>query len=412
MTIKREYQILMVIALPVINAIASTTQNYFNGFGTGHIRMLFVLPFVLIFFYKYYRNTLINNIIMINIIYLSFIVFLSSNLSYSAAILTKYIISTIAFIIGFYYIRSLKDYSRLLKSYLWALLIMVISIVIANIFKISSSDYMENSIIYYGPARVDITMQMSVILLALSPYFIFVKTKPHQKIFTLMVMLVAFIFIMLGIKRTAIAALVIGYLLYIFLSPVKIKLIAKYLLGLLALVLASPLYIDILYQRYQARQESGRFSVDGLYEEGRYFELMNVLNQFIDGTLVQKLFGSELFNYMGLAHVERMLHTDYATIFSGSGLIGLILFVLIYITIYTKIRFFKKIFKKNKLMSFVMAVSFAMLAAELILGVGSTVHGIGVRFYVFLFLGASLGVLSQEYYHHRNRRKNENLDSL
>lgn len=397
MTVRKKYEISIVIAFPIINAIASTTQNYFHGFGTGHIRMGFILPFMIIFFYKYYRNTVINHIIMINILYLLLVACFATNLSYTFTVLLKYIISTLSFSIGYYYIKNLKDYRRLLNAYIWVLFIMVISIVIANIFKIGSSDYLENSIIYYGPARVDITMQMSVVLLALSPYFLFVKTTLKQKIFVVIVFFVSFIFILLGIKRTAIAALIFGYLIYLYISPINMKLVNRYISAIIILILASPLYIDILYKRYQARQEVGRFSMEGMYEEGRYMEIANVIEQFVHGDIWHKLFGSELFNYMEFAKVDRMLHTDYATMFSGAGLIGLIIFLLIYITIFQKIIFYKKVFKKNKLMISIVAVSMALLMAEIILGIGSTVHGIGVRSYIFLFLGASLGVLTHHY---------------
>jgi len=407
MVFRKKYQTSIVLALPVIIAIASTTQNYFTGIGPGDIRMLIILLFMMLFFYKYYRDTAINHIIMIDIFFLFLVAIFATDLSYTFTVLAKYIVSTLAFSVGYYYIKNINDYQGLLKSYLWALLIMDISIVVANIFQIGSSDYLEASAIYYGPARVDITMQMSVILLALSPYFLFVKTTAKQKLFITILLLASFIFILLGIKRTAIASLVIGYFIYLYIFPTKIKQIGKYIGVLVVLLLASPLYIDILYQRYLARLEAGRFDIgQASTEEGRFIEVVNVIDQFIYGDIWHKLFGSELFNYMEFAKTDRMLHTDYATMFSGSGLIGLILFLLIYVFMFKKIIFYKKVFKKNKLMISIVAVSLSLLVAEIILGVGSTVHGIGIRFYIFLFIGASLGILT---HHHNHIKKNRRI---
>ena len=412
MVISREKQISIVMSIPILNAIASTTQNYFSGIGSGDIRMVVILLFILVFFHKFYRDTLINHLIVINLVYLSFTASFATDLPYTFSVLAKYSVSTILFSIGYYYIKNLKDYQRLLESYLFVLLIIVISIVVANIFHLGSSDYLESTL-YYGVARVDITMQMAVVLLAVSPIFLFLKTK-KVRLFVIILLLASFILILLGIKRSAILALFIGYFIYLYASHISVKQVRQYIAILFTLALFSPLYLNTLFERFLSRQEAGRFDLNQApSEEARFMEVSRVITEYFDGDIGHKLFGSELFNYMEFGHTTRMLHTDYATMFSGAGLIGLLLFLFIYLAIFRKILFYRKVFNKNKLMTSITAICLALLMAQLILGVGSTVHGIGIRAYIFLFIGASLGVLNRHYVYMKTKEKShENINRM
>lgn len=405
MIISKKIQVSIAIFLPILNTIASVTQNYFDGFGTGHIRILIILLFIVFAFHKFYQNTLINFIIIINLVYLFILALFATDLSYTFSILVKYGISTLLFTIGYYYIKNLEEYKRLLKAYVFILFIITFSILIANIFHLGSSDYTSETSFYYGVARVDITMSMAVLILAVSPIFLLITNKKRQ-IYIVVILLISFIIVLLGMKRTAIASLILGYIIYMFISHISIKQIGKYIGISFILLLFSPLFFNTLYTRYLSRQEAGRFDIDQAQgEEARFMEVNNVINDFINGDIGHKLFGSELFNYKEFANVERMLHTDYTTMLHGSGLIGIFIFIFIYLLIFKKVNFYRKFFKKNKLMISVVATSFSLLVVALILGIGSTVHGIGVRAYIFLFLGASLGVLNSHYNYIKKGKK-------
>jgi hypothetical protein len=404
MKISKKTQLSIVILIPIFNVIASTTQDYFNGIGTGDIRMLIILLFLLFAFHKFYRFTLINTIIIINLLYLFVIALFATDLAYTFKVYSKYAVSTLMFIIGYHYIRELTHYKKLLKTYMVVLFIISFSIIIANIFSLGTSDY-SDATIYYGAGRVNITMQMTILLLISPLVFLFIKKK-KSKFIIIVLLLISLVFIVLGIKRTALATLVFGFTLYLYLSPTNIKIISKYIGLIITLLLFSPLYISTLISRFTARQESGRFDINQApTEEARFMEVSRVINEYFDGDIGHKLFGSELFNYMEFGNTTRMLHTDYATFFSGSGLIGLFLFILIYIVILKKIFFYRRIFIKNKIMNSITAVCLVLIPTLFIYSAGGTVHSIGSRALIFLFLGASLGVLNQYYIEIQKKEK-------
>lgn len=390
-------QYLFVLAIPIINVIADSTQDYFQPglISPGYLRALIILGFLIIHFKDYYRLNGLNNLLVILLTYYFILGFFSSDILYSQSVFLKFMTASMMFPVGYYYFRTLDRFRDLLKSLMWVLIIFVLSLLISNIFSLGSSDYLEESV-YFGSGRVNITKPMMILVL-ISPLALRLEPNPIIRRVYILTVVIAVIFVLIGVKRSAILGLFLGYFIYYLLAPQKNRVTKRLFIFGLLLLLTSPLYYNTLVQRFEARQESGRFDLSKAEdEEGRVIEIREVFDAYRNGNLAYKLFGAELFNSMTYFKTNRMLHTDYATILAGAGLIGLSIFMLIYYLIFRRSYFFYKAFKENTHLREIMAVSITLILAVMITGISGTVTGVGFRAIAFMFWGASLSYLDQE----------------
>lgn len=385
-------QLFFVFSIPIINVIADITQGYFTkGFASpGYLRALLILVFVIIYFKDFYRKNSINNIIMISLSYYFIISIFSTDLIYTQSIFLKFFIGSMMFPIGYYYINTIQKFHSLMKFMIWVLGIYVISLLISNIFKLGTSDYLADTI-YFGAGRVNITKGI-VFLLIMFPLMLKNEPPGSKRTILFSVFLAGLIFVFLGVKRSALLGLLLGYLVYAYLSPYRTKFIKSFLGIVVLTYLLSPFFYETLTQRFTARQEEGRFDISqAKAEEARLNELETVLNAFVEGNIAYKLFGAELFNGKSYFKTNRILHTDYATIFSGSGLIGFSFFMGIYAMMIFKILYqYKRI--RDPGIKNILSVSISLIIALLIIGIAGVVHEISHRAIVFLFCGASISV--------------------
>lgn len=386
-----------VLSIPVINVIADSTQNYFAPGLTspGYLRALIIITFVLLFFKDYYRKNLLNNLILVTLLYYFILGFFSSDFFYTQSVFLKFLVASMMFPLGYYYFKTGERFSSLLRILMWVLGIYVLFIIISNFFSLGSSDYLGESL-YFGAGRVNMTKAM-VILVLISPISLrFEKNKIVRNIFILIVVM-AVIFILAGVKRSAVLGLFIGYFVYYILAPQKTRVTKGIFVIGLILFLTSPFYYGTLIQRIEARQEAGRFDLSKAEEdEGRVVELKEVLAAYTNGDLAYKLFGAELFNSMEYFKTRRMLHTDYATMFSGSGILGLGAFLLIFYLVLRKSIYLWNKFKNDPVKRNIMAGSVAIVIAVMITGISGTVTAVGLRSIAFIFWGASFSYLDHE----------------
>jgi hypothetical protein len=395
LSLKQQFS--FVLAIPIINVIADSTQNYFNqGLASpGYIRALIILIFIIIHFKDFYKNNSLNFLILISLIYFLILGFFSSDFSYTQSVFLKYFIASMMFPIGFYYFRNKDQFRSLIKILMRMLGIYVFFLLISNIFFLGSSDYLDESA-YFGASRVNVTKAM-MILVMLSPLSFRFETNKAMRRLNIFIIVVGIIFILLGVKRSAVLGLFLGYFIYFMLAPQKTKLTKGIFLVGMILFLTSSLYYDTLIQRIEARREAGRFDISQASEkESRIFELRATMDAYRNGSLPHKLFGSEFFNSKAYFKTTRMLHTDYATILNGAGMVGLILFLLIYFFILRQSFYFRRRFKSDPEKQDIMAVSIVLVIAVMITGISGTVTAVGLRSIAFLFWGASFSYANQE----------------
>lgn len=390
-------QFYFVLAIPIINVIADSTQNYFTqGLASpGYLRAIIILLFILIHFKDYFRKNNINSLILISLIYFFLLGFFSSDFTYSQSVFLKYFIATMMFPVGYFYFKSRDRFGRLVKTFMGMLGIYILFLIVSNIFSLGTSDYLAEST-YFGASRVNVTKAMMILIL-ISPLSFRFESKKTLRNLDIFIIVVGVIFILLGVKRSAVLGLFIGYFVYFMLAPNKTKLTKGIFLLSLILFLASPLYYDTLIQRIQARQEVGRFDVKQAdEEESRVLELRATIDAYVNGNLSYKLFGAEFFNGTAYFKTSRMLHTDYATVLSGAGIVGFILFLLIFFLILVRSFYFRRRFKLDPEKQDIMAVSVVLVLAVMITGISGTVTSVGLRSIAFMFWGASFSYLDKE----------------
>jgi hypothetical protein len=157
------------------------------------------------------------------------------------------------------------------------------------------------------------------------------------------------------------------------------------------------LYTSQLIDNYNARQEAIDLSTaENLEKQARYLEYFRVTDAWLNGSWSYKIFGSEMFNDRAFYRVKRMLHTDYMTILSGGGALGLLFFLGSYFSIisYFISAFFSGMGKVSKVYS---GIVIAMSLAMLVFGIAGIIHGVEPRATYFLLVGCFIS------YHERRK---------
>lgn len=277
---------------------------------------------------------------------------------------------------------------------LGVLSILIISIVISNIFGIGSSDYLDESF-YFGEYGVNITKNLVVLLMLAPIYFIVVKERKWRYL-GLVLFILALIFVILGVKRSAMLALIAGFIIYFYLSPRKLRSFRIIFVTAFFLIIASPYFFPVFFARYEARQQQVGMSVRELDDqEGRVMEFDRVMKQFYNSGIVEKLIGSDVFigrDLFGTGRT-RMIHVDYMSLLASAGIIGLFLFLLKYFVIYKEAYRFFRLSGKTLITSELYAVFCALIVAQAFLSIGGSIQGIDLRGLILINLGAITGTL-------------------
>ena len=152
------------------------------------------------------------------------------------------------------------------------------------------------------------------------------------------------------------------------------------------------------FNRYEARIDELEISEENIEQEGRYNETIMVLDTWIKGGIKHKLFGSEIFNDAQFYKSSRMLHTDYMVVFSGAGLVGLFIWLLIYYLMIREKERYWQIIKHLSIYRYYSPTFYSILSAQLLMSISGTIQGIDLRSFILLYLGALIGTIRGESY--------------
>jgi hypothetical protein len=209
-------------------------------------------------------------------------------------------------------------------------------------------------------------------------------------------------------RRISIIAIIVGYVVYLFLSYHKFSVLKYGLLTVLILAVTYPFYGNLFETRLQARKKE--FSP--IVESGRLIETFLVINEINEHSISQALFGADLFsshtyfknnrNYFLILGRGRQLHVDYNIILHGAGIIGMFLYILIYLNLFME--GIKKKKRNTYLHREMKAVFWSIYTVTLIMSLSGSISSIGFRSVAFLYMGTILGTL--------NNRENESSRSL
>ena len=232
-------------------------------------------------------------------------------------------------------------------------------------------------------------------IVVISPLFLLHSKLILNKKYMLIMIFLIVILLLLSMRRTAIFAMFIGIIAYFPFMKNKLKYLKWLGISFLVFILSFPLYKDLLYKRIDARSE--RFEEGSLEEEGRYVESKLIWNKiFSFDDLRFSFLGKQFFNSKGnygLYGSNRPIHVDFNEILHGSGIIGLILYLVFLFNVFFRlIRNYNKVHKSqfnNVLYSTGMAVFIMLFSVSF----SSGLFALTYRTLVFSYLGGVSGYL-------------------
>ena len=157
--------------------------------------------------------------------------------------------------------------------------------------------------------------------------------------------------------------------------------------------------IETFYKRFESRTTER----NDLQNEGRFKEIFYIVEEFQNSSPIKVLFGTEPFNsdvvmvkYFGR---KRRLHVDYNILIHGTGIVGLMIYFLLYYNLFrTAIRHKKRFASfKNSIYGLYLKENYALvtsvLVLSLIMGFSGGLQFISYRIMLFLTIGYYLGDL-------------------
>ena len=389
----------LVLLLPIIHIIANITTNYFTS-GTvnpGFFRLIYMVVIIFLYFNFYkppYKQLFI--IVCIFLLYNLILVLLNNNLVSPIINYIRLAIPFFMFFIGYSVIKDANQLNDMFKTFMVALFLFILNYLIANIFGLGGSAYLEESF-HIGGAGVGSANELAVFML-IAVSFLILNNSKKWKWFTILLIVGASMVIMLSLRRGAFLTLGGALAIFIYMNGLNFK-IAKYLsLTILLLTLTFPLYGDTFIERYENRVEKRDGSLANVEIEGRYLEFERVPNDLSREN--RWLIGTHNLN-SARYYSQRELHVGYMAILHGSGLIGLILFLVIILFFYKRGRYFYKksihfdnsMIRNNRILY---SLYLSLIVALLIYLLTSRMHGFAVSVPSFLMMGSILGFLNNQ----------------
>ncbi|HQI41283.1 MAG: hypothetical protein B6D44_02120 [Ignavibacteriales bacterium UTCHB2] len=387
-----------IFILPVLNVIfdvltgfipTSTVSNNWLAVSRASINLLFIFYYFLNFKIRFGKF----KIIFIFLIYLLILVPFSSDLSKSGINYLKYAESIVLFPISYAIINNEKKINLLNSSIFYILVIITVNFIAANVFKVGQNLYSETVEYYGGGFHLGGLNTLAVIIILIP--FLYNNLENKYKIAVILLGIVVAIFLILSLKRATIIAPIIGYLTLFLFSRTRTKLFKLFISFSIVIFLLSPFYINVLDQMIYARKN--RLDVSTIEEEMRYKEIFIVIDERIyNHSKNVVLFGKEIFNsawnYGNGMYRSRELHTDFAVILHGSGLIGLLFFTLLHIYFISK-GIFHLNFKSSVYTNKYLPTYFALIVLSIVLSFSRGLGAISFQMILYIYLGALIRML-------------------
>jgi hypothetical protein len=388
-----------VLFIPVFFALALNLTGYFNprSLNPGTVRGFIMIIFLFYFLLKYYPGTYTNRFILFFISYIGVLTLFSTNLSSSLYGFIKFFIPTMMFPVGYYFINSHDKLLKLSKFYTIALGFFMINILVSNVFKLGTSDYLEDSF-YFGAGRVTVT-KSTIVLIYAAIIFTLSSTARRQRLLIIFLSVSSFITI-IGIKRSVLLSAILGILIFWITSKSKqlfLRAIIVFSIIIGGIFIVFPKTLNVFTDRLQAREERLTITEETIEGEARYNETSRVLNAWVNGSIKHKLIGSEMFNDAFFFKTHRMLHTDYMVLIAGSGLLGLFLWFVVLMYIIREKEKYWKYLKTDLRFQYYHPIFYSIIAAQLLMSISGTIQGVDLRSFIMLFLGAIVGSLRGEF---------------
>lgn len=388
-------QYLLLLFLPINFLFDFFSVFYTSGRGQSEIALLRGL-IILILFFTMIPNTnfksLITKSIWIFIIYISILIPFASDIQYSINVSTKVFTSLLCFTLSYRYINSELSMKVFCKSIFFLYLILFLSLILNNYFNLGGGLY-SKEIDFQAGGYTDDWNVLTYLLLISPLYYTFESNILKKRLFSLF-FISTLIILIISFKRIAIGGVIFGFLVFSYHYNKK-KIFKNFILIIIALSLLLPFYSIILKSQYFARED--RFRKGAFEEEARYLESIYIWDEILSFNNIKKsMFGMEAFNSVGKYannyFNKRQAHIDYNLIVISNGIIGLLLYLSIYFSIFNNRR--KLLLKPNNLKIKILNGTFwSLFYTSLFTSFGGQMYSITFRSIIFLFMGSILRYL-------------------
>jgi hypothetical protein len=396
--------IIIYFLIPVSLLIDILTSSVFEQ--GGHISIIrAVIFFFIIFGYLIFMNNKFNKVTWFVLFYCFFIVIqvlASTDLFNSARVSFKILLTLLMFPFGYYAINNWDRLKILNRSILFAGILFIGNFVISQYYGLGVSDYTKSDDFLLG--SLSDSWNNIVYILLVTPLIMITEHK--KRIFIGLIMISLFLLMIIGLKRVAILVTLSGFVFYAFsIYKVSIKNLIKSIMVFFVIYIVIAVNFDLIENRIDARGDKMQPDVvEVLSNEGRFLETIVVWNEVISMQDPIKVWlGFEAFNSVGNygegSFGERQLHIDYNNIVNTTGLVGLLLYFLIFLLIYQQKQQIKnRMGRLSGSQKVLLAVFTVLFFGQFLTSFGGQMYAVTFRSIIFLYLGAILGLLSKYAY--------------
>jgi len=388
-----------IFILPLFNLIADMTFTFFSGYSEptlirAGINLLFL-------FYTVGHEQLgkLRIRMYIFFVWILILLILSEEFKLSLRVAAQIIISMSMLFAGYTIFMFHEGFERFINYLKYIIYISIIATLFGYLFNIGRTlEYTLHNPAGVGPENVGLlgsgSMYVPGVVLGLLPLVLKNQKKRIDKVLLLGASILLFILILLNVRRTAIIIPFLGLFGFFLYAPPRFRLRITYYVavGVLVLIFSYPLYSDILNRRMDIRREEGRLEMDFYKTEQRYTDNQNMINAIINFKEPLKVMtgiGNSLFvdiySYGNEAY--RMIHADIPKIFYSLGLVGVISYLLIYVSIFKAILSVRN----EGLLKDLKAGCFGLFLISFLMSINGSITLFSFRAFTFLLMGSFLG---------------------
>lgn len=312
----------------------------------------------------------------------------------SLNITLKVLIPMLSFIIGFTAMHTENQIKKLNVSIIAVYVILILNYITSQSLGIGKSVYTGGNDFLVG--GMDDNWNVFTYSVLIAPLILYYYKHQFIKRWgTIALAAATSLMVVISLKRIAIIGLLSGHSIRFFFLP-KVFNALRVITGLSAILfILLPYYEDLFRSRLAAR--SSRFEQGAIERESRFVETFYVWNEvFSFDDPAKSLFGLEGFNSVGNyasgRFGNRNLHMDYNLIVNTIGLVGLILYFLVFLHMFILFRMYQKrsTISKESIRE-LRATAYMLLITPFITSFAGQMYHISYRMIVFVYLGAIIG---------------------
>ncbi len=391
---KREF----IYYIPIFNVLADISFNYFDAFSAPTILRAVVLMLFLLMFWEQLVKMDILRSMYLFFIYILIVMLFSKELLVSFKTVAQVVLSMSVFIAAYKYITGYVRYRKLLESLTWVIIAGFIAAAAGYVFDIGKTLEYTVGTEYEGEAEFIGLLGSGglygpALALALLPVIMQYRYRKMPGWVLWAASAGLYIFIILNVRRTAIVIPIIGFVSSLFFYRKQTKVLRYLFLFSVALALLAPVYRPLLERRVEARAELGRFERGFMQTESRYLENLEMLKEI-------RNFDDPLAILTGIGHnifaehtdkgqiVRRMYHSDTAKLVYGTGLFGL----MIYLMIYGQLLYMILKIPKVRILNEYRSAALTIWIISLFVSFNGSITLVTFRTMSFLLMGAFIGM--------------------